>query len=150
GESPTPAMFFSYRDRPARQGEVHLLTRPGAETAVVPDLRRALADLDPLLSVYNVRTMNEHIETNLVFQRIPARMFVVLGPLLLLLAAIGIYSVVSYTVSHRTNEIGIRLALGATGSRVIRQLMSDAMRVIAFGALMGWLVAFVVNLHVSG
>ena len=115
----------------------------------MPDMRRVLRDLDPVLSIFNVRTMNEHIETNLVFQRIPARMFIVLGPLLLLLAAIGIYAVVSYTVSHRTSEIGIRLALGATGPRVVAQLMSEALRVIVFGALMGWLVAFVINQHVS-
>jgi ABC-type antimicrobial peptide transport system permease subunit len=74
-------------------------------------------------------------------------MFVVLGPLLLMLAAIGIYAVVAYTVSHRTAEIGVRIALGATTSRVVRQIVRETLRVVGIGALAGLLVAFVVAIH---
>ena len=87
-----------------------------------------MRELDADLPVFNVRTLNDHVETNLIFRRIPARMFAVLGPLLLLLAAIGIYAVVAYTVSLRTAEIGVRLALGATPPRVVAQFVGDSLR----------------------
>jgi ABC-type antimicrobial peptide transport system permease subunit len=145
GEAPTPFIYLSYRDRPGSAGEIHVRTRPGAETAIVQDLRKAVTDLDPTLPLYNVRTLTDHVETNLVFVRIPARIFIVLGPLLLVLAAIGIYAVVAYTVSQRTSEIGIRLALGATNQRVVGQLMAETLRVIAVGSAAGWVIAFFVD-----
>jgi putative ABC transport system permease protein len=74
-------------------------------------------------------------------------MFVVLGPALLLLAAIGIYAVVAYTVSHRTTEIGVRIALGGTPGRVVSQIVAESLRVIAAGAAVGWTIALVIDLH---
>jgi ABC-type antimicrobial peptide transport system permease subunit len=68
-------------------------------------------------------------------------MFAVLGPMLLLLAAIGIYAVVSYTVSQRTTEIGVRLALGATPQGVVGQFARESLFVISVGALAGWAIA---------
>ncbi len=85
------------------------------------------SELDPELPVYDVRTLNDHIESNLIFRRIPARMFAVLAPLLLVLAAIGIYAVVSYTIAQRTKEIGVRLALGATVRRVVAQHIGESL-----------------------
>jgi ABC-type antimicrobial peptide transport system permease subunit len=75
---------------------------------------------------------------------VPAQIFGVVGPLLLLLAAFGIYAVVAYAVARRTSELGVRLALGATAGRVIREVVGENMQVIAFGASAGWVVAFVV------
>ena len=147
GEPPTPVIYFSYRDRPATSGEIHLRTRAGAETLFAPEVERVVRELDPTLPVYDVRTLTDHVEKNLVLRRIPARMFVVLGPLLLVLAAIGIYAVVSYSVSRRTTEIGVRLALGATARRVVAQIIGESLRVIAAGALVGWLLMFLVDLH---
>ena len=65
-----------------------------------------------------------------------------LGPLLLLLAAIGIYAVVAYSVSLRTTEIGVRLALGATTRRVVREFVVESLGVAALGGFIGWSVAF--------
>ena len=90
-----------------------------------------------------MRSLTDHVDTNLVFRRVPARMFAVLGPLLVVLAAIGIYAVVAYTVAQRTTEIGVRMALGATAARVLRDLVGESLRVILVGASLGWLVAFV-------
>ena len=142
GEPPTPIVYFSYRDQPSAIGEVHLRPRAGSETALAPDVRRVVSELDPELPVYDVRTLNDHIESNLIFRRIPARMFAVLAPLLLVLASIGIYAVVSYTIAQRTKEIGVRLALGATVRRVVAQHIGESLTVVASGALIGWMVAF--------
>jgi hypothetical protein len=147
GEPPTPVIYLSYRDRPAAQGEIHVRTRGGAESLLAPEVERIVRELDPTLPVYDIRTLTDHVEKNLFFRRIPARMFVVLGPLLLALAAIGIYAVVGYTVSRRTTEIGVRLALGATTQRVVRQIVGESLRVIVAGAIVGWAIAFIVDLH---
>ncbi len=145
GEPPTPIVYLSYRDRPAMQGEIHARTRVGDPTLLAPGIRAAVRDLDQSLPVYNVRTLTQHVDTNLALRRIPARMFVVLGPLLLVLAAIGIYAVVAYTVSHRTTEIGVRLALGATAGGVIVQIVRESLFVVGIGGALGW--AFVVAVY---
>jgi predicted permease len=147
GEPPTPVVYFSYRDRPSPAGQIHLRTRAGGEYLLGPGVERLVRELDPTLPVYDVRTLSEHVEKNLFLRRIPARMFVVLGPLLLVLAAIGIYAVVSYTVSRRTLEIGVRMALGAPAQRVVRQIVGESLRVIGVGVAVGWLLMFVVDLH---
>ena len=147
GEQTTPVIYFSYRDRPAGRGEMHLRTRVGAESLLAPQVERIVRDLDPTLPVYDIRTLTDHVEKNLFLLRIPARMFVVLGPALLLLAAVGIYAVVAYTVSQRTTEIGLRLALGATARRVVAQIVGDCLRVVSAGAIVGWAVVVFINLH---
>ena len=101
-----------------------------------------MSELDPELPVYDIRTLNDHIESNLIFRRIPARMFAVLAPLLLVLASIGIYAVVAYTIAQRTKEIGVRLALGATVGRVVAQHVGESLTVVGSGVLIGWMVAF--------
>jgi predicted permease len=147
GEPAQPAIYFSYRDRPQDQGEIHLRTRSGNETALTTEARAVLRDLDPMLPLYDVRTFSQHIERNLYLRRIPARMFAVLGPLLLGLAAVGIYAVVSYAVARRTREIGVRLALGATGSRVVLEIIRENLGAIARGIAVGWLLALLISLH---
>src|SRR5262249_18305292 len=122
-------------------------TRAGAEALVAPELERAVRELDPELPLYDIRTLGDHVEKNLFLRRIPARMFVVLGPLLLGLAAIGIYAVVAYSVSQRTREMGVRLALGATANGLVRHVLADTLRVVAAGALVGWAIALFLNMH---
>jgi len=149
GEPPMPMLYLSYRDRPSVAGEIHLRTRVGTELAVLPAVRRIVREIDPTAPVFDVRTLSEHVEKNLVLRRIPARMFVVLGPLLLVLAAIGIYAVVAHATAHRTTEIGVRLALGASAGRVVAQIVGESLRVIGIGLVSGWLVVFVVALHAA-
>jgi ABC-type antimicrobial peptide transport system permease subunit len=100
-----------------------------------------------MLPLYDVRTFSQHIERNLYLRRIPARMFLVLGPLLLGLAAIGIYAVVSYAVARRTREIGVRLTFGATSRRVVLQIIRENLGAIASGTAVGWLLALLISLH---
>jgi len=149
GEPPTPVIYLSYRDNPVSSGQIHVRTRPGAEGAIVPAMRQALGEINPELPLFNVRTLTEHIEANLIFRRVPARLFAVLGPMLLVLAAIGIYAVVAYTVSLRTTELGVRLAVGATPRRLIRECIADSFGVILTGAVIGWVLAFAVAIVMS-
>jgi hypothetical protein len=138
GEAPTPAVYMSYRDRPSRAGEMHVRTRVADETVLAPAIRRVVRELDESLPVYNVRTLTQHVDMNLALRKIPARMFMVLGPLILVLAAIGTYAVVAYDVANRTSEIGVRVALGASGGRILRQVMNESLRVVLIGAAAGW------------
>ena len=146
GDPPLPIIYYSYRDRPVASGELHLRAKAGPEGALASGVRRAVREMDPELPLYDVRTLNDHIDANLIFRRVPARMFAVAGPLLLILAAIGIYAVVAYTVSLRIPEIGVRLALGATARRIVAGFVGESMSVIGVGALAGWVLAFVVAL----
>ena len=110
-------------------------------------MQRAVRELDASLPVYNVRTMAEHVERNLFLRKIPARMFVVIAPLLLALVAIGIYAVVSYSVSQRTTEIGVRIALGASADRVMRQIVKEGLLVASAGLIFAWVLAGMVKMH---
>ena len=150
GEPPTPIIYLSYRDRPMLAGEIHVRARAGAETSVPSDIRRVIRDLDPDLPLFNVRTLVDHVETNLVFRRVPARLFAILGPLLLALAASGIYAVVSYTISRRSREVGVRMALGATARRVVTEFLAENLAVVIAGAVAGWLLTLVIALDVIG
>ena len=145
GEPPTPALYFSYRNAGANQGEIHVRTRPGAEPSVTGGVRQAVKAIDADLPVFNVRTLTDHVETNLVFRRVPARLFAVLGPLLLLLVGLGIYSLVSYAVSLRTSELGVRLALGATPRRLVTDELAGSLRITTAGILIGWVITFVLT-----
>jgi predicted permease len=145
GEIPQPFIYLSWRDRPSSMGEIHVRTRPGSETAVTSAVRDAVRQLDATLPLYNVRTLSDHVEANLVFRRIPARMFVVLGPLVLLLVAVGIYAVVAHGVAQRRKEIATRVALGATARQVTRTLTVDTFRVVLLGMAAGGFVAVMID-----
>jgi predicted lysophospholipase L1 biosynthesis ABC-type transport system permease subunit len=145
GEPPTAFIYFSQRDNQSPSMEIHARVRSGPETGIAGTVREAVHRLDPSLPLYNVRSLEAHVESNLVFQRIPARMFMVLGPLLLGLAALGIYAVVSYGVTQRTPEIGTRIALGATAGRVTRMLVGETMQTVLLGIGGGTAIALLVG-----
>lgn len=142
GEPPTPVIYYSWRDRPSPAGQMHLRVRPGSEAAVTAALRAAFAELDPDAPVYDVRTLSEHVDRNLLLRRIPARLFAVLGPLLFLLAVSGVHAAASRAVTLQTRELGVRLALGASPGRLVTEVVRDRLLVVVVGLAAGWLLTF--------
>jgi ABC-type antimicrobial peptide transport system permease subunit len=100
-------------------------------------LRKTLAEVDPNLTVTRVRTLEEHVALSLDRERAVAGLAGLFGILALLLAAVGLYGVTAYGVAQRTNEIGIRMALGADRARVIRLVLRGALQRVLLGLLFG-------------
>jgi predicted permease len=102
-----------------------------------PELRRALAAADPNLTVTSVRTLQEQLDRSFDQQRAVASLAGLFGVVALVLAAIGLYGVTAYAVAQRTNEIGIRMALGADRRNVVGMVLQGAFRRVVIGLLLG-------------
>jgi predicted permease len=106
-------------------------------------VRKEVQALDPNLPLFDVKTLTEHMRLALFAPKIAAMVLGVFGLVALLLSAIGIYGITSYTVAQRTHEIGIRLALGAQLSDVLKLVLSHGLKLTLIGAVLGILGAFV-------
>lgn len=106
-------------------------------SALLPSLREATGSVDRNLPLLDVRTQDEQIAANLQQQTIFAHLTGGFGVLALVLACIGIYGISAYSVSRRTNEIGIRMALGAQPGRVLRMVLAEASWMVAIGIAVG-------------
>jgi predicted permease len=102
-----------------------------------PQVKRALAEADPDLTVTSVRTLREQVERSFDQQRAVASLAGLFGLVALLLAAIGLYGVTAYSVVRRTNEIGIRMALGADRGKVLGMVLRGAFRRVIAGLVLG-------------
>jgi hypothetical protein len=102
-----------------------------------PALTRMLAELDPNLTINSVRTMRQQVDLSFDRERAVATLAGLFGVVALLLAAVGLYGVTAYTVARRTNEIGIRVALGADRAKVIRLVLGGAFKRVLIGLLAG-------------
>jgi len=100
-------------------------------------LRRIMASIDPNLTVVEIRTFDAQVANNFTQDRLVARLTTLFGILALILASVGLYGVQSYFVARRTGEIGIRMALGATRSSVLANIMRSALLQIVFGLVLG-------------
>ena len=102
-----------------------------------PVLTRALAEVDPNLTVTGVRTMAQQVSFSFDQERAVASLAGLFGGVALLLAAIGLYGVTAYSVAQRTNEIGIRMALGADRGNVVELVLRGAFRRVVVGLVLG-------------
>ncbi|MGA9056031.1 MAG: ABC transporter permease [Terriglobia bacterium] len=109
-------------------------TPPGV---LEPLLTRTLAELDPNLTIVSVRTMEQQVALSFDQERAVASLAGLFGMVALLLAAVGVYGVTAYTIAQRTNEIGIRMALGADRAKVIKLVLRGAFKRVMIGLLLG-------------
>jgi predicted permease len=128
----------------------HLLVRTSIEPGqIFSNLQREVLALDRGLPIFDVRTMESHLGTFIAQERQTTVLLLLLSGLALLLASIGLYGVMSYSVAQRTREIGIRIAIGADRARVLRQLIGESARLIVVGSILGLAVALFVTRVVS-
>ncbi len=143
GEEPRPFFYAPLAQRHVSTVTLHVWA-DGAPGVLAPAVRGVLQQMDAHLPIYNVRTMEEHLNDS-AFAMMPLRFGAVLagvqGLLGLFLAAMGLYGVVSYVVSQRTREIGVRMALGARSFDILRLVVRDGLRLTLIGLAIGLLVA---------
>ena len=135
-----PTMYVPYPQ--TRLGtatiEVRTAGEPGAATA---GIREAVRQVDPNLPMMDVSTQIEQIERRFQQEKVFAQAYALFGGLAMLLAAIGLFGLMSYSVARRTNEIGIRMALGAQRQDVLRLVLFESMTLVAIGVVVGVAVA---------
>ncbi len=134
-----PTFYLPYRQAPEQMSggatyEIRLKTGPDS---VLPSIRAAVASIDKDLPLIDVRTQTEQIDELLSHERLFAALTGAFGVLALVLACIGIYGIMAYTVALRINEIGIRIALGAQTGQVLRMVLGEASWLAVFGIAIG-------------
>jgi predicted permease len=135
-EPAPPTMYNPYRQRGGGGGVV--VVRTAADPAALTNaVREAVRQIDPNLPMLDVSTQLEQVERRFQQERMFAQAYTLFGALALLLAAIGLFGLMSYNVSRRTNEIGIRMALGAQRGDVLRLVMRESMLLVAVGVVIG-------------
>jgi putative ABC transport system permease protein len=132
-------------------GEATLIARTeGSPAAVAALLQRRLVEIDPRIPVFDVKTMDEHLRFTLLPARLAASVLGLFGLVALLLSGLGLYGVMSYLVSQRSREMGIRIALGARPEDVVRLVVGQGMRLTLFGMIGGIGAALGVTHLVAG
>jgi predicted permease len=137
-----PTVYGSYLQNLDFLGEVHFEVRTaGDPLAMVPAVRRAVRDVDKNLPLSNVKTQVQQIDQTLFQERLFARLSSLFGLLALTMACVGLYGTMTYAVTRRTNEIGVRLALGADPGAILRSVMGEVLALAAVGVAIGALAA---------
>lgn len=148
GEDPQPLAYLPLTQdyAPAATLQVRTTGDPGT---VVPTVRSAIQSLDRNLAITNVQTIHEVLDQGLWAPRMAAALLTIFGLLALTLSGIGVYGVLSYSVSQQTREIGVRMALGATPGEVLRWVVGQGFRLAGAGLLIGIIAGLLLMRFVS-
>jgi putative ABC transport system permease protein len=152
GETPSPSMYLPYVQAPATflmQDITFVLGASADPLTLASAARRAIQAVDPDLPVFDVASMDQLVYRSASAPRFNAGLLGIFAALALVLAAVGIYGVMSYTVLQRTHEIGVRMALGAQEGDVLQQIVLQGMLLAAGGITAGVAGAWVVTKYLS-
>jgi predicted permease len=141
GEPPRNFIYVPLAQRYMGRTNLLVRTAPGATASVAAPARRLMQDVDPRLPILRQQTMEEQTATSLFPQRVALYVSGGLGTVALLLALLGIYGVTAFSVSQRTREIGVRMALGAQRSHVLGLALRQGVVLAGVGVLLGSLAA---------
>jgi putative ABC transport system permease protein len=145
-QEPSPTLYVPYIQQTARwpgpqfadrAGMYFLLRTPGEPLRLIETVKRAVAEVDPSRPAANFRTIEQNLSQQTQFLRLYILLLGIFGGIAAVLAAIGIYGVMAYSVAERTREIGIRMALGARSGDVVRMVLRHALLMIAVGVSLG-------------
>jgi predicted permease len=148
GEETRPLLYRSLdqsvADDPSVMGYTLIVHSAGNPASLIEPVQRQVHALDSAIAIYNVETMDEHVRTAYLLPRLAAMLFGIFGSIGVLLAGIGLYGVMSYSVSRRTREIGIRMALGAKTAAVERMVLRQGLALSLIAVALGWPAAWMV------
>jgi predicted permease len=137
-EVPGPMLYFNYEQQPSPRSVLYVR---GYGPALATAARGIVRSLDANLPVLDMKTMESRIDESVSLQRAIAALAAAFGLVAALLAAIGLYGVIAYSVTRRTPEIGVRIALGATKKQVLQLVVREVAAVAAVGTIAGLLLA---------
>jgi putative ABC transport system permease protein len=147
--SAKPQIYYPHQQF-AIQGAALLVRTDISPQSILPSVHSVIADLDKDVPLYRPRLLEEYVASTVAQPRFNALLVGLFSAVALLLAAAGIFGVMSYSVTQRTQEIGIRLALGAQRSHVLRLIVGQGMKLVAFGVAAGLFLTFGLNRLLSG
>src|SRR5262245_14171231 len=139
-DSAPPTMYFAYFQRPVAATAFEVRTA-GDPEQMIPKIRETIRQVDPNLPLMAITTQTEQINRRFANEWIFAQAYGLFGGIALLLTAIGLFGLMSYSVARRTNEVGIRMALGAQPLDVLRMIMRESLMMIILGLTFGLAVA---------
>ncbi len=131
-----PTMYLPYSQ--ARQGNMTFEFRTAADPSqLVSGVREAMRRIDPNIPILKISTQTEQIEQRFAQERVFAQAYALFGGLALLIASVGLFGLMSYSVARRTHEIGLRMALGAERAAVVMMIMRESLALVVIGVVIG-------------